>query len=108
MLKTPREQCLAAASALQSLKGVPIVYGFGKQVRSRLGGVQSCSHLLSLVMAMGAASVQGGAVHRGRGGPGTPEQRRMVVEYLKDNCVAWASDGEVYRAVRKELGVDEE
>lgn len=102
MPTVPLEGCTRAADSVKALIGLPIVYGFSKAVKDKLGGPAGCNHLTSLILTMGSAAVQGMAAHRGKTPP-PPEAREAMLEYVKDSCCVWRSDGEHYRQNREEI-----
>ena len=102
MPTVPMEECRAASASVKALIGMPVVYGFSKAVKDRLGGITGCNHLTSLVLTMGSAAVQGTAAHRGETRP-PPETREAMLEYVKDSCRVWRGDGEHYRKTLAEI-----
>jgi hypothetical protein len=98
----PREGCRVAEDSVKKLVGMSIVYGFSKEVKDRLDGVEGCSHLTSLILTMGSAAVQGMAAHRGRKPP-VPEMGLGMLEYLKNTCCTWREDGPDYLQMREEV-----
>jgi Protein of unknown function (DUF2889) len=55
---TPYPVCLGGGEALQSLKGLRMGGGWSREVRSRLGGAHSCTHLMELLTPMATVAVQ--------------------------------------------------
>lgn len=102
MAEVPLEECRRAAESLRKLVGLFIVYGFSKEVKERLDGVEGCSHLTSLILTMGSAAIQGMAAQQGRKPP-APEMAAGMLEYMKDTCCVWRQDGPTYRRVRDEV-----
>jgi len=102
MPEVPLEECRRAAESLNKLVGLYIVYGFTKEVKDRLDGVEGCSHLTSLVLTMGSAAIQGTAAHHARKPP-APELAAGMLEYMKNTCCVWREDGPTYRRVREEV-----
>jgi len=102
MPEVPQEQCRAAVRSVEKLVGMSIVYGFSKEVKDRLDGVEGCSHLTSLILTMGSAAVQGMAAHRARKPP-APEMGAVMLEYLKNTCCTWREDGPAYQNVLQEV-----
>jgi len=102
MPEVPLEECRVAMQSVKKLEGLSIVYGFSKEVKDRLDGVEGCNHLTGLVLTMGSAAVQGMASHRGRKPP-VPEMGAGMLEYLKNTCCTWKEDGPAYRRVREEV-----
>jgi len=106
MNKVPMPGCTEAIGSVKKLKGMPIVYGFSKEVKDRLDGTEGCNHLTSLILAMGSAAVQGMAAHRGRR-PAPPEARTALIEYIKNTCCVWAEEGDLYKKVSREIREEE-
>ena len=102
MKKVPLDGCGQAVDSVKKLVGMPIVYGFSKEVKERLSGIEGCNHLTSLILTMGSAAVQGMAAHRGRK-PVPPEARAAMLEYLKDTCCVWREDGDLFREVSDQI-----
>lgn len=55
---TPFPVCLGGGLALQSLKGVRIGNGWSREVRSRLGGAASCTHLMEILIPLATTAFQ--------------------------------------------------
>ncbi len=102
MPTVPMEECRTAIASVKALIGLPVVYGFSKAVKDRLGGTAGCNHLTGLVLTMGSAAVQGTAAHRGKTRP-PPEARQVMLEYVKDSCRVWRCEGEHYRKTLAEI-----
>lgn len=102
MTTVPLDGCGQAVDSVKKLVGMPIVYGFSKEVKERLSGIEGCNHLTSLILTMGSAAVQGMAAHRGRN-PVPPEARAAMLEYLKDTCCVWKEDGDLFREVSDQI-----
>jgi len=101
MPKVPLDECEQTADSVKKLVGMPVVYGFSKAVKERLGGTEGCTHLTSLVLTMGSAVVQGMAAHRGRS-PAPPAARKIMLQYVKNTCRIWREDGPVFQKVIEE------
>jgi hypothetical protein len=54
----PYAQCPEGGRALQSLKGLRMTRGWSKEVKSRLGGERSCTHLMELLIPMATTAFQ--------------------------------------------------
>ena len=102
MPEVPLEECGLAADSVKKLIGLPIAYGFSKEVKDRLDGIEGCNHLTSLILTMGSAAVQGMAAHRG-GRPQDPENTSFMLEYLKNTCCGWREDGPAFQRVQEEI-----
>jgi hypothetical protein len=102
MPKVPLEECLEAAESVKELVGLKIIYGFSREVKRRLGGVKGCTHLISLVLAVGSAAMQGFASGRGLA-PLPVETKSVMLQYLKNSCMVWREGGGVYEKLLKEM-----
>jgi hypothetical protein len=102
MPTVPSEGCREAIDSVKELIGLPIVYGFTKAAKDRLGGTEGCNHLSSLMLTMGSVAVQGMAANRGRTPP-APEAREMMLEYVRNSCCVWREDGEHYKKTLEEI-----
>ena len=54
----PYAHCPEGGRALQSLKGLRMASGWSREVRSRLGGERSCTHLMELLIPMATTAFQ--------------------------------------------------
>jgi hypothetical protein len=95
----PFEDCAPAIGSVKRLVGMEIVPGFSKAAKDRLGRLEGCSHLTSLILTMGSAIVQGMGAHRRRT-PTSQEDRERLLQLAKNTCCAWREDGQTYRGVR--------
>ena len=84
----PYVDCPAGGRALQSLKGLRMTSGWSKEVRTRLGGAHSCTHLMELLIPMATAAFQSlSAIRRSR-----PERLDATGRPKKiDSCYAYAA-----------------
>lgn len=55
---SPYGACPEGGRALQSLKGLRIGAGWGSEIRSRLGGAKSSTHLMELLMPLATTAIQ--------------------------------------------------
>jgi len=101
----PMDECPRAFESFDQLAGLPLTYGFSKEVKKRLGGTKGCVHLTSLALAMGAAALQGWSVGN-RLEPMPPQVGAFTLEYIKDSCMVWRADGEHFQRARARI-VDE-
>ena len=58
MDSTPYPACIGGGLALRSMIGVKIGGGWSKEIRTRLGGAASCTHLRELLIPMATAAIQ--------------------------------------------------
>ncbi len=59
MPETPHEECIQTSNSIQNIKGLSIAPGFTSKVKTAFGGINGCSHLTTLVLAMAPAIIQG-------------------------------------------------
>ena len=64
MAATPFDICRGAEQTLAPLQGLRIGAGWTKQVRERLGGAASCTHIVELLGPMATTAFQGLAPQR--------------------------------------------
>ena len=75
---------------MQSIKGLRMVSGWSREVRSRLAGARSCTHLMELLIPMATTAYQSlSQVMAGR-----PDALDATGRPLKiDSCYAYRADG---------------
>ena len=84
----PHEDCFDAGPTLQALKGLRMAAGWGSEVRKRLGGAQSCTHLMELLGPMATVAFQTLTMLRA----GRPDVLNAEGKPVKiDSCFAYAS-----------------
>jgi hypothetical protein len=90
----PYTHCPEGGRALQSLKGLRMTSGWTKEVKSRLGGARSCTHLMELLIPMATTAFQSlSAVTKSR-----PEQLDATGRPIKiDSCYAYGAQRELVR-----------
>jgi hypothetical protein len=90
----PYEACPAGGLALQELKGLRMTSGWSREVRSRLAGARSCTHLVELLVPLATVAFQSlSALRRGQ-----PDQLDATGQPTKiDSCYAYAAEGELVR-----------
>ncbi|MDT8427925.1 MAG: DUF2889 domain-containing protein [Pseudomonadales bacterium] len=96
---SPFAICPEIAPAYQQLKGLKMAAGWRQAVRTRVGGVQGCTHLTELLYPMATVAIQTIKPlqnHRrkladsdGSASPGRP--------FVLNTCHAWAEDSEVVK-----------
>jgi hypothetical protein len=88
----PYPVCSEGGRALQAIKGLAMTSGWSKEVRSRLGGARSCTHLMEILIPLATVAFQ------------TLSQRRQTrpvrlnasgLPVKIDSCFAYAADGEL-------------
>jgi len=91
---TPYPACLGGGLALRSMIGVRIGAGWSKEVRSRLAGARSCTHLMELLIPMATAAIQSLSPVRNSG----PDRMDASGRPVKlDSCYAYGVGSEVVR-----------
>jgi hypothetical protein len=86
----PHGECPRGGEALQSLVGLKIQSGWSKEVRARLRGARSCTHLMELLIPIGTAAFQAlTEVRFGRPEPTDAQGRPLKI----DSCFAYREDG---------------
>ena len=91
MEATPYLACHGGGHTLQSLKGLRIAGGWTKEVRSRLSGARSCTHLMELLIPMATAALQSMSVTR----KGRPDLLDVTGRPVKiDSCYAYGAQQE--------------
>jgi hypothetical protein len=101
----PNPLCPTVADSVKKIIGLPIVTGFSDQVRQKLYGVEGCSHLMHLILAMGPAGLHGYWADQGRKSHSVPRffEEMPNLEYLVNSCQLWREDGPLIRQVRETL-----
>jgi hypothetical protein len=91
---TPYPACLGGGLALRSMIGVRIGGGWSKEVRTRLAGARSCTHLMELLIPMATAAIQSLSPVRNSGPDRLDASGRPV---KLDSCYAYGAGREVVR-----------
>ncbi|HHW1763914.1 TPA: DUF2889 domain-containing protein [Pseudomonas aeruginosa] len=90
----PYGECPEGGRALQSLIGLRMTSGWSKEVRSRLGGARSCTHLMELLIPMATTAFQSlSQVNRGRAERVDATGRPLKI----DSCYAYGAERELVR-----------
>jgi len=88
----PYPACPEGGRALQSLKGVRIAAGWNGEVRSRLSGARSCTHLMELLTPLATTAIQTMiALRMDQPEPLDANGRPRKI----DSCYAYAAEGEL-------------
>ena len=94
MDSTPYPACLGGGLALRSMIGLSIGNGWSKEVRARLGGARSCTHLMEILIPMATTAFQTMTVER----RDRPEPLDETGRPRKiDTCYAYAAHQEPVR-----------
>lgn len=90
----PYAQCPDGGLALQSLTGLQMTKGWGREVRARLAGYRSCTHLQELLMPLATVALQTlSEVRRHRPDATDASGRPLKI----DSCYAYGAEREVVR-----------
>jgi hypothetical protein len=102
----PYDQCAFTVAPLQRLVGLTLRRGYRREVMERLGGIQGCSHFLTLALDLSAANVLSIYLRMRARTPNTATTRadgswaRTGLEVepgLMNACLALAADSPVQR-----------
>lgn len=101
----PHPLCPTVAETVKKIIGLPLISGFSEQVRRKLYGVEGCSHLMHLILAMGPAGLHGLWAHQGRKDPAASRswEETSNLDYLINSCRLWREDGPLVAAFRTTL-----
>ena len=90
----PYASCQGGPPTLQALKGLRIASGWGSEVRNRLGGAQSCTHLREILVPMATVALQTLSMFR----MARPDILSAVGKPVKiDSCLAYSSKGSLVK-----------
>ncbi|HOI73775.1 MAG TPA: DUF2889 domain-containing protein [Syntrophales bacterium] len=93
----PRAECLETRASLDPVKGMRIIGGFTSKVKGMAGKGQGCSHLVTLLTAMGSAAIQGFAAYKLHKSQSlAADMTRMLV----DSCWTWRAGGPLIRFLK--------
>ncbi|MBN1532958.1 MAG: DUF2889 domain-containing protein [Spirochaetes bacterium] len=108
MKSVPREICREAAESLQRIKGLVIARGFTMKVRSLMGGALGCTHVMTLVIEMAPALIQGYWTAKSRkpvnlADPDEKKTLRLFRDTLVNTCHVWRENGPTLEKLKREL-----
>ncbi len=102
----PYEECRETAASVQAVVGMPVVAGFTTAVKQRLGGVNGCAHLTTLLLAMAPAAVQGFWAAAAADARAVETASTAAMEtYLIDTCHVWRRDGPRAKALLEQFSM---
>jgi len=102
MISVPREICNQTKDCLSPIKGLIITRGFTSKVKKIAGGVNGCTHLVEVMLAMAPAAFQGLAAYETQKPSGLDkEHAKMMAKYLINTCYAWREDGPFVEVFKK-------
>ena len=92
----PYPACPEGGRALQSLKGLVLGRGWNREVRLRLAGARSCTHLMELLGPLATTAFQTlGGIRSTEPEPLAANGRPVQI----DSCYAYAADGELVKTL---------
>ncbi len=106
LVATPRDECAEVQGSLDVIRGEKITKGFSSRMRSLLGGTKSCTHLLTLLISMGPAALQGIFSSRAQKPMemasfiSDPDRTRFFMKTLLNTCYVWREDGPALKKLR--------
>jgi hypothetical protein len=104
MNTVPRAECREISHCLECIKGMKISSGFSEKVKTMVGGAKGCAHLVTLLLAMGPAAVQG-AWSIATQNPANPaDYSKNTLSYLENTCWVWRSDGLLMKEYLEKMG----
>jgi len=98
----PRDECPVVLPWIQDLVGMRITTGFTMRVKETIGETKGCSHLMSLVVAMGPCAVQGYWAAYGVERAET-RLREESINKIINTCYLWREDGPLIKRLREAL-----
>ncbi|MFZ1980511.1 MAG: DUF2889 domain-containing protein [Smithella sp.] len=102
LISVPREICNETLECLAPIKGLIITRGFTSKVKKIAGGVNGCTHLVELMLAMAPAAIQGFAAYEAQKPSGfNKEHAEIMAKYLVNTCYAWREDGPFDKVFKK-------
>jgi len=103
METVPRKDCREIADALKKVIGMKIQAGFTERVKARVGGAKGCTHLVTLLLAMAPAAVQGAWSAVARQPVDPAKYSGAALRFLENTCWVWRSDGELMKETKAKL-----
>lgn len=100
----PRQECIEIKESLAPVVGMKIRSGFTERVKAKVGGVQGCTHLVALLLAMAPAAIQGAWATMARQPLDMEAFGGTALQILENTCRVWRSDGPSMEALREKIG----
>lgn len=106
METVPMAECHATLDRIPLLQGVKIKSGFSKQILKIMGGNRGCTHLCTLVTAMGQEIVHGWLTWKRSEKSPVPASLEEVKEknFLIDSCRIWKKEGPKMKELMRAFG----
>ncbi len=109
LVAVPRDECADVQGTLDAIRGEKITRGFSSRMKSLLGGTKSCTHLLTLLIAMGPATLQGVFSSRAQkpmemaSFMSDPNRVKFFMKTLLNTCYVWREDGPALKKLRNTI-----
>lgn len=110
LVSVPRAECAAVRDSLAVIKGERIVRGYSDRMKELLGGVKSCAHLVTLLISMGPAALQGIFSSRAQkpmdlaSMVADPVRVKFFMNTMTNTCYVWREDGPELKRLRDFFG----
>lgn len=105
MRQTPHEQCPTVEDTVKKVIGISITTGFSDEIKKRVGGIEGCSHMAHLILAMGSAALHGFWAQQTREPRPVPKTREEFegLPLLVNSCQLWREGGPLLQEMEKRL-----
>ncbi len=103
MPTAPRTACIETLEMMAPVKGMRIASGFTSRIKDLVGGPRGCAHVVSLLLTMAPAAVQGFWSHLAQDPAKIKSLAPKLSEYLVDTCWVWRQDSALLARYRDEL-----
>jgi hypothetical protein len=105
MVEIPHDLCRTLEESLKKTIGLTIASGFTDQVRRLLGGLEGCSHLTHLLLAMAPAILHGYWTQHSRQPRPVPKSMDEVqgLSILVNSCQLWKENGPLIQLVQETI-----
>ena len=100
MAEVPHDECPRMVSSVEKIQGLTISPGFTSIVKKRLGGLNGCIHLTTLLLSMAPAVMQGYWTHGHRNVHPPKVSDDELEQYLVDTCWVWRREGPLVGKVK--------
>jgi hypothetical protein len=93
MPTVPHDGCPETRNSLEPVIGMRISAGFTNNVKDLVGGAKGCAHLVSLLVSMASAAVQGAWTALSRNPQQPSGYMAKAMNVIVDTCSVWRRDG---------------
>lgn len=105
MRQVPHQQCPTLQDTVKKVVGISITAGFSDEIRKKLGGIEGCSHMTHLILAMGPAALHGFWAQQTREPRPVPRTREEFegLPLLVNSCRLWREGGPLLQEMEERL-----